>query len=272
LILSLLDLDALGAALQVSKEWTRAVLDAEVWYLLIKRDFRLSRLAVRVKIDELLQEEAAENEGTNIRPLKSGPELYLHFVAHKLLLNKHFEEQHERLENGKYDQFAVYRNIAAHLIGVCFRGELDALKKAVPDPSSDDYATFVKEELNAFRFYEAWVYFGNYSSPHEGGIFDYSDLFAIRIVSNAPWRDAMLYGVHESTEIAPATLLHYAVLGGHLEVVKYLCSLPGIEPELRLEEIPCKPSAWDIATRNGHFDIADFLLEKYPNLDKQIRK
>jgi len=163
-------------------------------------------------------------------------ETYKYNLPFKLQKKALFEEETSpsRIERG-------YRNSGDCIAALCMRGELGALQKKLEPAKIDEQIP-----------YYSWVYYGNYSSPWKGVI-----CFSERQKIFLPTVFKHFKGsLAEKKKLWP-TALHWACLGAQLEIVKYLCSIEGINLEARIGDLNATPL--DIAVKNGYIDVARYM-------------
>eukprot|EP01125_Pyxidicula_operculata_P006432 TRINITY_DN2227_c0_g1_i1.p1 TRINITY_DN2227_c0_g1~~TRINITY_DN2227_c0_g1_i1.p1 ORF type:complete len:160 (+),score=13.51 TRINITY_DN2227_c0_g1_i1:885-1364(+) len=142
------------------------------------------------------------------------------------------------------------------------------------------------QQLNAYQFYREWAYYGNYSSYHSAYIARVSDVIKAKdqkylsvsedefCVYRGPKQDppsdfyipfeGHCHGrvpmKHDKNK--RGTILHWAVIGGNYESVKFLLSEYGEFIDLEAKVKAYDITAYDIAVTNSYWDIAKLLKEK----------
>mmetsp|Transcript_29941 Transcript_29941/g.33420 ORF Transcript_29941/g.33420 Transcript_29941/m.33420 type:complete len:256 (-) Transcript_29941:126-893(-) len=140
-------------------------------------------------------------------------------------------------------------NIEDHIIGYCYRGELEKLSK-----NAD------KIEVNKVSLYRSYVYYGNFSYPFMGKIIIKDGLYVPHIVEkNGRERNTPAL-VLANTEAA-GTPLHWACICGHEKVVRYLLDTFSDEIDVDIKIKKHNATALKVAQSNGHLEIARLLRQ-----------
>jgi len=184
--------------------------------------------------------------------------------------------------NGSYCSLQYYdcgRNHVGHVVGYAIRGNVELLEKALEEAKKTGLETFI----NQLREYEIWEYYGNFSAGSDGyirlwsfsnqGTQDYRSLpWSMRNyledmkINPTSLKDffyvgelARGYQLPNQEKGGEATLLHWATLGGQLEVVKLLCKY-GAGKNFNVQFIP-NSTPKDLARVNGLIEIYHYLNE-----------
>lgn len=145
-------------------------------------------------------------------------------------------------------------NCSNHLVGYCFRGQLDKLKQF--------FAANSFKEINQRLTYSYWEYYGNFSASDASILCKSMKVspngqqrvyYTVRITDKRELYDK---SVKQSVGEHGGSPLHWAALSGQFEVVKYLCE-NGADIACKVEALGI--TAKDIALANGFFEISAYL-------------
>lgn len=144
-----------------------------------------------------------------------------------------------------------YINTFRNIVGAAYRGDLDMVIDCIDKRGEE---VFISSVLNEKHAYVNMVYYGNFSSPVDG-------LIAIR-------SDGVVIAVEKYEVSQEGYLIHWACIGGWVDVVKYLYERFGNVLELN----PCIDVEYDgrfveidsleICRRNGHVPLYNYIKER----------
>lgn len=227
-------------ARQLSQKCKKAAEQNSVWQHFIARDFCDAVMSLQdLKESDILPE---------------AQELCLFFEYYKALCALQKSKLKMKLEKNlavEWDKdkwstrsYECGSNHKYHLIGCALRGnveELRTLLKALSDPTS---------VINTPNYYEWWAYYGNFSGGCDGYITYQKEHYRVN---------------KHSGELG--TVLHWACISGHLDVVKLLVEEFNADTHAIIDGL--EVDAHGIAEKNGHYGVCAFLKHAVANQKKK---
>lgn len=179
-------------------------------------------------------------------------------------IHAYYQKEYEKLVRCTDCGVSEGRNCANHILGYCFRGELEPLKMSFLGVSDgDEYDP--RASLNEIQYYLRWEYYGNYSV--------YDAAFIVEKIKVGEGREEKKYYALQTTKRSAlfraekkreylkygGTCLHWAAINGQFEIVKYLCEEHNVNVTLKVAAFDV--TAKEIALANGHFNVYHYLNE-----------
>jgi len=223
-LLSYLYLEDLYELMLVSKTMLQVCTSEALWKAILDRDFN----------------GFADERGNDNSSMKT--------YQNNLYLNK-LKKECVTTNTASIDKEIGAVSVKYNVAALCMRDELKNLQSAL-EPS----------EVNVPVVYRSWVYLGNFSSAVINAFILYNEESKIYLLDIERGRDP---GRGDVPKELWATPLHWACLGDNLDVVKYLCSIKGIDLEPRIAYLDATPL--DIAIKNGYIQLAKYLTTQINN-------